>query len=291
MQENNYTQLTKTDKLPLTCSRAGTCCHGNKVLLNPWELAYMANDRKISTREFRTLYTEWCGVRLLFNGAAGYNEKLACSQYAEGVGCSIHKSRPLACRLFPLGRHIQNGETAYMHQSQQFPCLDACPEVLNLPYCSVEEYLTGQETERWEIAQNSYLELVQLLADIAFELLLDSGLAASGDKETLQQWRLMADESPEQLATRIGTEWLDHLTIPELELQTQQPQLFCEQHSILLQQELQTALGNVQTTKELHNAAVLVMALALLLAIAVGVEPRLLASHWIDIAKSNGAQE
>lgn len=285
------TILKLSDKLPLTCSRVGTCCHGNKVMLNPWELAYMANGKKISTSKFRALYTEWCGVRLLFNGAAGYNGKPACSQYAEGTGCSIHTSRPLVCRLFPLGRQIQNGVTAYMHQSQQFPCLDACPEVLNLPYFSVEEYLTGQETVKWELAQNSYLELVQLLADIAFELLLDSGLAASGDKETLQQWRLMADESAEQLSTRIGTEWLDHLTIPELELNTEQPQLFCEQHSLLLQQELQTNLENAQTIKELQDAAALVMALALLLAVAVGVEPRLLASHWIDIAKSNGAQE
>ncbi|HEY6913866.1 MAG TPA: YkgJ family cysteine cluster protein [Paludibacter sp.] len=285
------TILKLSDKLPLTCSRAGNCCHGNKVLLNPWELACLAGEKKISAREFRDLYTEWNGVRLWFNGAVGYNGKQACSQYVNETGCSVHIARPLACRLFPLGRQIQNGETVYMHQGRTFPCLEGCSEVLNLPYCSVTEYLVGQQTERWELVQNTYLELVQLLADIAFELLLDSGLAESGDKKTLQQWRLMANESPEQLAERIGQNWLDQLTIPNLDIDTQQPQLFCEQHVILLQQQLQTSFGNTQTFEELQEAAVLVMSLALLLSISVGAEPRLLLSHWIDIAKSNGALE
>lgn len=285
------TILKPTDELPLTCSRAGNCCHGNKVLLNPWELACLASEKKIGTKEFRSMYTEWSGVRLLFNGAIGYKGKKVCNLYIDGMGCSIHIARPLACRLFPLGRQIQNGETVYMHQGEVFPCLESCDEVLNLPYCTVSEYLVGQETAKWEEAQNAYLEVVQLLADVAFELLLDSGLAESGNKETLQQWRFMGNESPEQLAERIGTDWLDYLTIPNLDITTQQPQLFCEQHATLLQQKLQFSFGNGQTLEELQVAAVLVMALALLLSITVGAEPILLANHWIDIAKINGAQE
>ena len=285
------TILKLSNELPLTCSRAGNCCHGNKVLLNPWELACLAGKKKISAREFRNSYTEWCGVRLLFNGKVGYNGKQACAQYADETGCSVHIARPLACRLFPLGRQIQNGETVYMHQGETFPCLEGCSEVLNLPYYSVTEYLIEQQTEKWELAQNTYLELVQQLADIAFELLLDSDLAASGDKATLQQWRLMANETPEQLAKRIGEKWLDLLTIPDLNPDILRPQLFCEQHIILLQEQLQVSFGNAQTMKELQEAAVLVMALALLLSVAVGAEPHSLISHWLDIAKSNGAQE
>jgi len=285
------TILKLSNELPLTCSRAGNCCHGNKVLLNPWELACLAGKKKISAREFRNSYTEWCGVRLLFNGKVGYNGKQACAQYADETGCSVHIARPLACRLFPLGRQIQNGETVYMHQGETFPCLEGCSEVLNLPYYSVTEYLIEQQTEKWELAQNTYLELVQQLADIAFELLLDSDLAASGDKATLQQWRLMANETPEQLAERIGEKWLDLLTIPDLNPDILRPQLFCEQHIILLQEQLQVSFGNAQTMKELQEAAVLVMALALLLSVAVGAEPHSLISHWLDIAKSNGAQE
>jgi len=81
------------------------------------------------------------------------------------------------------------------------------------------------------------------------------------------------------------------LTIPDLNPDILNPQLFCEHHIILLQEELQATFGNAQTMKELQEAAVLVMALALLLSVAVGAEQRSLISHWIDIAKSNGAQE
>jgi hypothetical protein len=178
-----------------------------------------------------------------------------------------------------------------MHQGEVFPCLDGCSEVLDLPYCSMKEYLVEQCTDKWEQAQNAYLDVVQLLADIAFELLLDSGLAESGDTKTLQQWRLMANESPEQLAERIGQDCLNQLTIPDLNLDIEQPLLFCEQHVIILQQQLQASFGNAHTIEELQEAAVMVMALALLLSIAVGAEPRLLVSHWIDIAKNNGALE
>ena len=285
------TILKLSDELPLTCSRSGNCCHGNKVLLNPWELACLAGEKKLSAREFRDLYTEWSGVRLRFNGAVGYSGKMACSQYANEIGCSVHVGRPLACRLFPLGRQIQNGETSYIHPGEAFPCIDGCAEVLNLPYQSVSEYMIGQQTENWELAQNAYLELLQLLADIAFELLLDSGLAESGNKTTLQQWRLMANESPEQLAGRIGQQWLDNLTIPNVSHNIQQPTLFYKQHVELLQEQLQVSFGAVQTLEEFHEAAVLVMAMALLLSIAVGTEPRLLVSHWIEIAKNNGALE
>ena len=49
------TKLRIQDSLPLTCSRGGTCCHGNTVLLNPWELARLAQEKKITPREFRDL--------------------------------------------------------------------------------------------------------------------------------------------------------------------------------------------------------------------------------------------
>ena len=285
------TKLKLSDTLPLTCSRSGNCCHGNKVLLNPWELACLASEKKVSTRKFRDFYTEWSGVRLRFDGAVGYSGKQACSMHADGRGCSVHIGRPLACRLFPLGRQIQNGEITYIHPGKAFPCIDGCREVLSLPYQSVSEYLIGQQTESWEQAQNTYLELLQLLADIAFELLLDSELAESGDKTTLQQWRLMANESAEQLADRIGQTWLDNLTIPVVSHDIQQPALFCKQHVALLQEQLQTSFGNIQTLDELQNATVHVMALALLLSISIGTDSQLLAKHWIEIAKSNGAQE
>ena len=285
------TKLSLEDKLPLTCSRRGTCCHGNLVMLNPWELFCLAREKKVSPREFRDLYCESGGIRLRFDGKPSWREKKACSQYIDNFGCSVHVGRPLACRLFPLGRQIQSEAFSYMHQGDVFPCLDGCPEVTTLPQLTVAEYLQGQQTEAFEKAQNEYLQLMQSLADIAFELLLDTGLAESGDTETLPLWRKMANEHPEVLASSIGSEWIDSLTIPKITDNADDPVLFTQKHCDLLLSKAQEQFGALQTMQEVHEASVLIMSVALHLARSLGAKPEILAEHWIDTAKKHGAKD
>jgi len=285
------TKLSLEDKLPLTCSRRGTCCHGNLVMLNPWELFCLAREKKVSPREFRDLYCESGGIRLRFDSKPGWREKKACSQYIDNFGCSVHVGRPLACRLFPLGRQIQSEAFSYMHQGDVFPCLDGCPEVTTLPQLTVAEYLQGQQTEAFEKAQNEYLQLMQSLADIAFELLLDTGLAESGDTETLPLWRKMANEHPEVLASCIGSEWIDSLTIPKITDNADDPVLFTQKHCDLLLSKAQEQFGALQTMQEVHEASVLIMGVALHLARSLGAKPEILAEHWIDTAKKHGAKD
>ncbi len=285
------TKLSLEDKLPLTCSRRGTCCHGNLVMLNPWELFRLAREKKITSREFRDLYCESGGIRLRFDGKPGWREKKACSQYIDNFGCSVHVGRPLACRLFPLGRQIQSEALNYMYQGELFPCLDGCPEVTGLEQLTVGEYLQGQQTEAFENAQNEYLQLMQSLADIAFELLLDTGLAESGDTETLPLWRKMANEHPEVLASNIGPEWMDSLTIPEITDDNDDPVLFVQQHTDVLLSKAQEQFGALQTLQEVREASVVTMGVTLHLARSLGAKPEILAEHWIDTAKKHGAKE
>jgi Fe-S-cluster containining protein len=285
------TKLTLHDTLPLTCSRTGTCCHGKSVLLNPWELVCLAREKKITAREFRDLYCEFGGIRLRFNGALGWKTQKACSQYITGFGCSVHLGRPLACRLYPLGRQIQSEVVHYMHEGNEFPCLEGCPEVLGLPQLTVGEYLAGQVTDKFEKAQDAYLDLMQNLADIAFELLLDTGLAESGDTETLPLWRKMGSEPPEVLADRIGDKWMDCLMLPEISDNLEDPLSFAGKHNSLLQAKAQKQFGAAQTNQELHKASVLIMGVTLHLARGIGANPEALADHWIAIAKNHGAKE
>jgi hypothetical protein len=158
----------------------------------------------------------------------------------------------------------------------------------------VEAYLKGQETESFETAQDAYLEIMQNMADIAFELLLDTELAASGEKETLKLWRKMGIESPKELVDRIGSEWLDLLMIPAFFSESEvleNPLIFAEKHNELLQEKAQEKFGNLKTLEDLKQASVLVMALALFLAKAIGANPTSLAEHWVETAKSFGAKE
>lgn len=283
------TKLNQQDKLPLTCTRTGTCCHGKNVNINPWELYCLAREKGISPRAFRDQFCEFGGIRLRFDGPAGWKGLSACSQYTDEFGCSVHLGRPLACRLYPLGRQKQSDETHYIYQETAFPCLEGCPDVVNLPKLSVGEYIQGQDATSFEAAQDDYLEVMQNLADMAFVLLLETDLCKSTTYNTLSLWHEMGNESPEQLASRIGSEWLDFLMLPELDRDFGQPQKFITWHYELLETKAQEAFGTITSEQELYNASGLVMGLALHLSRGLGANPVEMVDHWIGIAKTNGA--
>lgn len=285
------TRLTPQSILPLTCSRSGTCCFGKAVMLNPWELLNLSIEKKITAREFRDLYCEFGGIRLRFNGEPDKKGQQACSQYVDNVGCSVYLGRPLACRLYPLGRQIQFDKAHYIYEGEKFPCLNDCSEVLELPKLSVGEYLKGQEAGQFENAQDEYLIVMQNIADIAFELLLDSGLAASGDTKTLAVWREIGHELPEVLAERIGQEWIDCLMIPTITGDRESPIAFAQKHNDLLLLKAQEKFGSIQTLQELHEASVLIIGVALHLAKGLGVDTIGISEHWIENAKRHGAKE
>lgn len=251
----------------------------------------LATTKGITTRQFRDVYCEYGGIRLRFDGMPGWKGMKACSQYVADFGCSVHTGRPLSCRLFPLGRQIQSEEVHYIFQGKEFPCLEGCPEVSRLPHLSVEEYLKGQRTDKFEKAQDAYLEVMQNLADIAFMLLLDTGLAQSGDKETLTLWRIQGNEDSELLAKRIGQEWLDCLMLPDISEDLDDPVSFAHKHNELLQLKANEKFEALQTNQELKDASALIMGVALHLARGLGADPGSLADHWIHIAKEHGAEE
>lgn len=286
------TKLSLADQLPLTCSRAGTCCHGNVVRLNPWELACLAHAKGMSPQEFRDRFCEWGGIRLRFDGASGWKNRPACSQYVPDFGCSVHQGRPLACRLYPLGRQRQGAEIHYMHQGHEFPCLQGCPEVKDLPRLSVAQYIAGQATGPYETAQDTYLELMQDLADSAFILLLESGLAKSGDRQTLRLWRKLGSEDAGFSVERLGPDWIDRLMLPELPECVEDPAVFSQRHGNQLLSFAQESFGALPSLPEYGNASGILMALALHLGRGLGANPASLAEHWISVAKKeHGARD
>lgn len=284
------TKLTLQDILPLTCTRTGTCCHGNQVFLNPWELARLAHEKGIFAADFRTNYCADGGILLRFNGKVDKRGKSACSQYIDNFGCSVHVGRPLACRLFPLGRQVQNGKAEYIFQGEQFPCLNGCAAVVELPHLSVADYLKGQETDAFEKAQDAYLEVMQNLAENAFALLLDSGLASTGETKTLSMWRELGKADAKTLAERIGEEWLRALLLPTID-SLENAEAFAEVHNEHLQVKAQEKFGSLESHQAFHEASVFMMSLALYLARALGAHPESLSAHWVEEAKGFGACE
>jgi uncharacterized protein len=286
-----HTVVAMGDRLPLTCSRSGTCCHGKMVWLNPWELACLAQAKGLGAREFRDRFCEFGGIRLRFDGPPGWKGLSACSQFIPGQGCSVHPGRPLACRLYPLGRQLLGKDVEYIHDGETFPCLTGCAEVVDLPHLTVAEYLDGQAVGPGQAAQDAYLELMQQLADGAFVLLLESGLAASGDKKTLRGWRELGRAHPKERAARIPAEWLDRLTLPGLDDLRDDPTAFAKAHHDQLQTAAQAEFASRGSKDGLREASCLMMALALHLARGLGSDVEHLADRWIATAKKHGARE
>lgn len=284
------TPLHLTDILPLTCTRAGTCCHGNRVWLNPWEIRQLAKVKKISITEFCSTYTNFGGIQLNFNGKTNNSGKKSCLLYNSSTGCSVHSGRPLACRMYPLGRQIQHGQTRYMFEEEKFPCLKECPEVTLLPKLRVDEYLRGQKTSEYEIAQEGYLEIVQNLADNSFALLLDTPLASSGDRTTLKAWRKLGDSNPSTLSKNIQEKWKDALLNPPIS-EDVNPNIFIEQHNEHLQKLIQKEFGNLTSLEACSKASISIMTTALYLGLSIGASIKELIDLWITIAKENGALE
>ena len=154
---------------------------------------------------------------------------------------------------------------------------------------SVAAYIEGQATKRFEVAQDEYLELMQNLADGAFALLLESGLAESGDRQTLRLWREMGREKPEQLQARLGPQWIDLLMLPELTGDLNDPMIFARRHHDLLLLKAQESFGTLNNAGDFRKASVFLMGLALHLGRGLGADPAELAEHWIRTAKGHGA--
>lgn len=281
------TPLQLDDQFPLTCSRKGTCCHGNLVLLNPWELQRLASEKKLSALEFRDQFCDWSGIRLKFEGPKDARGKKACNQYVANFGCSVHEGRPLACRLFPIGRQIQNEEVQYIHQGSTFPCLDGCSEVLQLSRLSVRTYLKEQKTAAFEDAQDGYLELMQNMADIAFMLYLDTGLAESGDTETLLEWNKIGVETADEMALRIGALWLDYILFPPIEFTPTKPTQFIVAHQVFLQEKAQQKIDTLTTLTAVKEASIWMMAIAMFLAKSIGADTKELAELWVEMATNH----
>jgi Fe-S-cluster containining protein len=78
------------------CNGCGLCCHDKVITLSPYDVIRIARAAAISTRAAVARYTMRRGSILRFL------PDRRCAAL-EGLRCTIHPGRPLACRLYPLG--------------------------------------------------------------------------------------------------------------------------------------------------------------------------------------------
>jgi len=278
-------QVALNERLPLTCTRQGTCCHGKLVWVNPWELSRIAHSLATSVATVITEHACDGGIRLRFSGPPGWRDLPGCTFYG-GEGCRIHASRPLACRLYPLGRERNGAQVRYLFEGPDFPCLAGCPSVTTLPALSVAEYLDGQDVATGEAISDAYLEVVQDLAEGAFVLAIDSGLVASGYQGLLARWQGIAAISGDDRARLIPGQLLQTLLDPRLDAAP--PEAFVAAHAERLQVHAQERFSTLTQRSALADASCAMLATALHLGASLGADLQVLAGRWLDTARSHG---
>ncbi len=121
-------------------------------MLSPFDLLRVARDAGVTTSEAITRFTIRRGSILKFTDAG------ACVAL-DGARCGVHRGRPLACRLYPLGieRDGVRGE-------EKFVTLEAAPGSLGVygERGTVDDFLDAQNVEAHLDANARYASVLPL---------------------------------------------------------------------------------------------------------------------------------
>jgi Fe-S-cluster containining protein len=100
--------MNRRSRFSYQCMQCGRCCHDQVITLSPYDVVRLARAARISTSEAVARFTIRRGSILRFDHNGG------CA-LLEGAACTLHRGRPLACRLYPLGlEHDAQGTERYL---------------------------------------------------------------------------------------------------------------------------------------------------------------------------------
>ena len=147
--------MNRNSPFSYTCNACGLCCHNKVITLSPYDVIRLARAARVSTREAIDRFTIRRGSVLKFSDGG------ACVALA-GTRCGVHRGRPLACRLYPLG--IERIEGA---DGDKFAMLE--PAVGSLGVYGVDgevdHFLTAQGVDEYFAANARYEALLALFRE------------------------------------------------------------------------------------------------------------------------------
>jgi len=131
----------ESDPFGLSCGASGCaavcCAKSPPIVLNPYEISRICRESGMSYEDLLDVVET--------ERAAGFPLVLlprepVCHFYTES-GCGIYRARPLACRLFPLGRVYAGGRSHLV-----LPAPNVCSGMTSSPSGTVRDYLLAQDT-------------------------------------------------------------------------------------------------------------------------------------------------
>jgi len=135
------------------CNRCKRCCSDKRIRVNPYETYRLSRARGLSTTELLARHTTAQGTELA-RTADGRCVFLGPD------GCTVHADRPLVCRLYPLGRHVADGEPDRFHHLEPHPESEGVFGATG----TVADYLAAQGAAPFMHAADVYLDVVATLA-------------------------------------------------------------------------------------------------------------------------------
>jgi Fe-S-cluster containining protein len=147
--------LTETDLLQLSCTRTGcdsNCCKASApIVLNPYEIELICRESSMSYGDMLDIVdTERAnGFPLVM-----LPRNPVCHFWSVN-GCRIYRARPLACRLFPIGRVYDGLRSRFV-----LPGRNMCGGLASQPERTVGDYLQVQEAARHITMADRWIEFV-----------------------------------------------------------------------------------------------------------------------------------
>jgi Fe-S-cluster containining protein len=147
--------LEPSDPIQLVCGTAGcssNCCSsGPHIILNPYEIGLICSAAGMSYEDLLDIVEtdRVNGFPLVM-----LPRDPACPFWTE-TGCRIYDARPLACRLFPLGRVFENGASSFV-----LPDRNRCAGLVPAPARTLADYLREQDTETQVSMADAWIEFV-----------------------------------------------------------------------------------------------------------------------------------
>lgn len=142
-------ELSRRSVFGYSCHRCLACCRYKIIHLNPYEIARLARHQKVSTTSFIECYTTTGGTVLK-------SKPDGTCVFLNGEGCAVHADRPLVCRLYPLGRHVDClGVEKFSQMENEAECRGLFHEK-----STIAQYLEEQGAAPFLHAADLYLELL-----------------------------------------------------------------------------------------------------------------------------------
>jgi Fe-S-cluster containining protein len=147
--------MNRDSSFSYVCNACGLCCHNKVITLSPYDVLRLARAAGISAREAIERFTIRRGSILKFTDGG------ACVALY-GARCGVHRGRPLACRLYPLGIERAKGVGA-----EKFVTLEPAAGSLGVYGTdgTVNDFLEAQGVRPHLSANARYASLLAIFRD------------------------------------------------------------------------------------------------------------------------------